>query len=195
MAVVAKPVLTEAEYLARERTADFRSEFLRGEMFAMSGAKYPHNRVKENAARNLGNQLEGGPCFVLSSHQRVKISPTGLYTYPDILIVCGSPEFEDSALDTLLNPRVIFEVLSELTEAYDRGAKFAHYRQLASLEEYVLISQDCPLVERYLRQPDGTWVLTAVSGLEATLPLASVGARLTLGVIYAGLEMSETPGH
>jgi Uma2 family endonuclease len=148
MAVVTKRLLTEAEYLARERAASIRSEFLRGEMFAMSGARYPHNRVKENAARNVGNQLQGGPCFVLSSDQRVKVSSTGLYTYPDILIVCGPPEFEDSVLDTLLNPRVIFEGLSESTEAYGRGAKFAHYRQLTSLEEYVLISQDRPLVER-----------------------------------------------
>jgi len=195
MSVAIKPLLTEAEYLARERAAEFRSEFLRGEVFAMAGAKYHHNRVKANTEYRLANQLEGGPCFVLSSDQRVKVPRTGLYTYPDIVVVCVQPQFEDSVHDTLLNPRVIFEVLSESTEAYDRGAKFGHYRQLASLEEYVLVSQDRPLVERYLRQSDGTWVLTAVSGLEGTLSLASVEARLALADLYAGVELTESPGH
>jgi Uma2 family endonuclease len=126
MAVVTTPLLTEAEYLAPERAAEFRSEFLRGEMFAMSGGKYPHNRIKSNTEYQLSRQLVGGPCFTLSSDQRVKIPRTGLYTYPDIVVVCGTPEFEDSVYDTLLNPRVISEVISDSTEAYVRGAKFAH---------------------------------------------------------------------
>src|SRR5687767_5708093 len=116
MSVAAKPLLTEAQYLARERAAEFRSEFLRGEVFAMAGAKYAHNRVKANTEHRLASQLEGGPCFVLSSDQRVKVLGTGLYTYPDIVVVCGQPEFEDSVKDTLVNPRMIVEVLSESTE-------------------------------------------------------------------------------
>lgn len=194
MSAVPTPVLTPEQYLARERAAEFKSEYLRGEVFAMAGASYVHTRVKENVARQAGNQLQGTPCFVLSSDQRVKVSSSGLYTYPDVLIVCGEPQFEDAHVDTLLNPRVIFEILSDSTEAYDRGAKFAHYRRLPSLAEYVLVAQDRPLVERYARQNDGTWLLTAASELAASLDLASAPVRLTLADVYAGVELPANPG-
>jgi Uma2 family endonuclease len=195
MATAEKTYLTEAQYLAHERAADFRSEYLRGEMFAMAGASHQHSRIKANAERQINNQLAGGPCYAVSSDQRVKVPATRLYTYPDIVVVCGRPEFEDDLRDTLLNPRVIFEILSETTEAYDRGAKFGHYRQLASMQEYVLVAQDRPLVERYLRQPNGDWVLTEFSGLAAIATLATIAVRLPLAEIYAGIELTETPGH
>ena len=142
MSAAQKTLLTPAEYLARERAAEFRSEFYRGEMFAMSGASWAHSVIKDNLAWETRNQLQGGPCRVVTSDLRVKVSATGLYTYPDLLIVCGEPEFEDEVFDTLLNPRVIVEILSDSTEKYDRGTKFTQYRQLSSLQEYVLVAQD-----------------------------------------------------
>ncbi len=125
MSVAQKTLLTPEEYLARERAADFRSEFFRGEMFAMVGTSWEQNLIKANLARHTGNQLENGPCHVVTSDLRVKISATGLYTYPDIVIVCDEPRLEDRLGDTLLNPHVIVEVLSKSTESYDRGRSSA----------------------------------------------------------------------
>ena len=155
-----KKLLTPQEYLARERLAEFRSEYYRGEVFAMAGASWEHTLIKDNLAAESRGQLKQGPCHVLTSDMRVKISGTGLYTYPDIAIVCDKPQFEDGEFDTLLNPRALVEVLSDSTEKYDRGAKFAHYRQIPSLQEYVLVSQDRVLMERDPRCADGSWVLT-----------------------------------
>jgi len=174
MTAVPRAKLTPAEYLAAERKAAFRSEYLNGEMFAMAGASYPHTRINDNLIIALGARLKGGPCFPLSRDMRVKVSRTGLYTYPDALVVCGQPEFEDGQRDTLLNPQVVIEVLSESTESYDRGAKFRHYQQVPSLREYVLIAQDEPVCERFVRQPDETWVLTTVTGLDRELAFGTV---------------------
>ena len=121
MTAVPRKKLTPAEYLAIERQAEFKSEFLNGEMFAMAGASLPHTRIKDNLARMLNNQLEGGPCFAATSDLRVKVSATGLYTYPDAVVICDEPEFEDADVDTLLNPRVIIEVLSPPTPVMTRG--------------------------------------------------------------------------
>jgi Uma2 family endonuclease len=193
MATAPTPLLSPEEYLARERRAEIRSEFYRGEMFAMSGASWEHNLVKDNLAGEVRNQLKGGPCRVTTSDQRVKVSATGLYTYPDIVIVCDEPQFEDNVFDTLLNPRVVVEVLSDSTERYDRGVKFAHYRQLPSVQEYVLVAQDRPLVERYVRQPDDTWVLTAFSDMKQTFAFGTVPAKVPLAEIYSGVEFPENP--
>ncbi len=183
--------ISPQEYLAQERRADFKSEYLRGEVFAMAGATYEHALIKDNLARKAGNQLENGPCRALTSDMRVKVNATGLYTYPDIAIVCDKPQFEDEAFDTLLNPRAVVGVLSDSTEKYDRGAKFGHYRQIPSLEEYVLVAQDRPLVERYVRRGDGSWVLTIFEGLSATFAFASIPARISLAEIYNGVEFPE----
>ena len=188
-----KPFLSPQEYLARERCADWRSEFYRGEMFAMAGASWEHTLIKDNLAREAGNRLKDGPCRVVTSDLRVKVSATGLYTYPDLVIVCGEPQFEDQVQDTLLNPRVIVEVLSDSTEKYDRGTKFGHYRQLASLQEYVLVAQDRALVERFVRQADDTWVLTAFSDLTGTFDFGSVAAAIPLAEICRGVQFPETP--
>lgn len=131
MSTASKRLLTPQEYLDLERKAEFKSEYLHGEMFAMAGASYEHTLIKDNLARKAGNQLEDGPCRVLTSDMRVKVDVTGLYTYPDIVIVCEEPQFEDKVFNTLLNPRALIEVLSDSTEKYDRGAKFGHYRQVA----------------------------------------------------------------
>ena len=193
MSTAQKVLLTPEEYLARERAADFRSEYFRGEMFAMSGASWEHNLIKENLAGETRNQLKGGPCLVVSSDQRVKISATGLYAYPDLVVVCDEPRLEDEFLDTLLNPRVIVEVLSDSTEKYDRGTKFAHYRQLPSVREYVMVSQDRLLVERFVRQPDDTWLLAEFSGLTATFEYGTIDARVPLSEIYRGVNLPVNP--
>ena len=184
MSTASKQHLTPAEYLKRERMAEFKSEYFYGEMFAMAGGSRWHGRIATNLVSRSDHLLRDTPCEVFGSDMRVKVTASRLYTYPDASIVCGEPQFEDQVVDTLLNPKVIFEVLSESTEAYDRGKKFDHYRQIPSLREYVLVSQTEPLVERYDRQPDGTWRLTVVRGLDAELPLESVPCRLSLAEIY-----------
>ena len=193
MSSVSKRLLSPKEYLAQERRAEFKSEYLRGEIFAMAGASYEHTLAKDNLAREAGNQLKGTPCRLLTSDMRVKVEATGVYTYADIAIVCDEPRFEDEVFDTLLNPRALVEVLSDSTEKYDRGAKFGHYRQIPSLQEYVLVAQDQPLVERYVRQPDGSWLLTVFEGLGQTFAFASVPSRIRLADIYGGIAFPEKP--
>ncbi|MCI0642593.1 MAG: Uma2 family endonuclease [Gemmataceae bacterium] len=187
-------LLSPKEYLEQERHADFRSEYLRGEVFAMAGATFAHSLIKDNVAAEARSQLKDGPCRVVTSDLRVRVEATGLYTYPDIVIVCDEPSFDDNVLDTLLNPRTLVEVLSESTEKYDRGAKFAHYRQIPSLAEYVLVAQDRPLVERYVRQKDNDWLLTEFKELSSTFEFASVPVRIHLAEIYRGVTFPETPG-
>jgi len=189
MSAVPKTLLTEKEYLAKERRAEFRSEYYRGEMFAMAGARYEHNRVKDNISRLLGNALEKTPCFPLTSDMRVHIPATTLYTYPDVVVVCGKPEFQDQQHDVLLNPHVIIEVLSESTEKYDRGAKFQQYQHLTSLREYILVAQDEARVERYVRQANNDWLLTNFVGLDASVTVQSVQATIPLSQVYEGVEL------
>lgn len=191
MSSVMKTFLTPQEYLARERKAEFKSEYYRGEMYAMAGARFEHTRIKDNTARHAGNQLDNGPCQVLTSDMRVKVDATGLYTYPDIIVVCDEPKFEDEMFDTLLNPRVLVEILSESTEKYDRGAKFGMYRQIQSLQEFVLIASDRPLVERFVRQPDNSWLLTEYRDLTQAFPFSTIPVRIALADIYRGVEFPE----
>jgi Uma2 family endonuclease len=194
MSTAPKRLLSPQEYLALERQAETRSEYYRGEIFAMAGASWEHTLIKDNLARKAGDQLEGGSCRVLTSDLRVKVDATGLYTYPSIVIVCDKPQFEDKVMDTLLNPRVVVEVLSDSTEKYDRGAKFAQYRQLPSVQEYVLVAQDRPLVERYVRQADDSWMLTAFSAMTETFAFGTIPVKVALADIYRGVEFPESTG-
>ena len=194
MSAAPQLLLNPQEYLARERAAAFRSEFYRGEMFAMAGASLEHCLIKDNVARETGYQLKGGPCRVVTSDMRVKVDATGLYTYPDVVIYCDEPQFEDGRLDTLLNPRALVEVLSDSTEKYDRGAKAAHYRRIPSLQEYVLIAQDRMLVERYVRQADGSWLLTEFSDTAGDFAFGSIQVRIPLAENYRGVTLPENPG-
>ena len=184
VSTVQKKRYTPQEYLALERAAEFKSEYLRGEIFAMAGASRAHSLIASNLIGEVRDQLRQTNCEVHGSDLRVKVSPTGLYTYPDVTIACGELQFDDQLRDTLLNPKVIFEVLSDSTEAYDRGKKFDHYRQIPSLAEYVLVSQIEPLIERYVRQADGSWRLTVFKGLEAMLELETVRCRIRLSDVY-----------
>jgi Uma2 family endonuclease len=190
MASAAREILSEQEYLALERAAATRSEFFSGQMFAMAGGKRSHNLIASNVIASLNTQLTDRPCQVYPSDMRVKVAATGLYTYPDVSVVCGEERFEDDEEDTLLNPTLIVEVLSKSTEAYDRGDKFAQYRLLESLREYVLISQDQARVERYSR-PEGEteWRLAEARDLQESVALNSIGCELPLAAVYHKVKL------
>jgi len=190
MSTLSKSFLTPEQYLEIERKADFKSEYYQGEMFAMAGAREAHNRLVWNLVANLGAQLRSGRCTGYPSDMRVLVSATGLYTYPDAIVVCGEPKFLDDRRDTLLNPTLIVEVLSPSTEAYDRGRKFKHYRSLESLQEYLLVSSDRVQAELYRRQPDGTWLLTAADSPADTLTLSSIDCRLLLSDLYENVDLT-----
>jgi Uma2 family endonuclease len=181
---------TPEEYLALERKAPYKSEYYRGEIFAMSGVSREHNQIAGNIYRSLGNQFEDRPCEAFIADLRVRVLPTGLYTYPDVAALCGEPRFEDEEVDTLLNPSLVVEVLSPSTEDYDRKKKFDHYRRIDSLREYVLVSQDRVRVERFTRQ-GRDWLLTIFERRDETLGLASVNAEIPLRAIYARVEVPD----
>lgn len=184
MSSEAKIHYTPEEYLALERQADYKSEYFAGEIFAMTGASRKHNLVAGNVLASLHAQLKGRPCEIYPSDMRVKVSPTGLYTYPDVVIICGDPAFDDDRKDTLLNPTVLVEVLSKSTASYDRGEKFEHYRKLNSLAEYLVIAQDKHHLEHYVRQPDNQWLLSETDDMQATIHLRSIECNLALLDIY-----------
>lgn len=193
MTAIPRRKMTVAEYLALEREAPFKSEFYAGEVFAMSGASPAHNRIKDNLIGVLAGALRGTACYTLSSDQRVRVDSSGLYTYPDILVMCGPGEYAAEDAYTLLNPKVIVEVLSDTTRGYDRGAKARQYKRIPSLQEYVLVEQDEPVIDRYVRQRNGSWEATTTEGLDAEFSFASVTARLLLADVYAGVTFPETP--
>ena len=191
MTAALKTKLTAREYLAIESRAELRSEFFNCEMFAMAGASPRHNFIRENLSVELGMRLKGGPCRALSADQRVLVDRTGLYTYPDLLIVCGPLELDPENSHTITNPTAIVEVLSPSTEKYDRGAKFRNYQQIPSLKEYVLVAQDEAVIDRYVRLPDGSWGLISFVGLEATLAFTTVPVQIPLVDIYAGISFDD----
>ncbi len=175
--------LTPEEYLTWERKQPFKNEYHKGQIIAMSGASRWHNRITVDTTVQLSNQLMESECEVFAGEMRVRTSPEVSYFYPDVIVVCGEPRFEDDTFDTLLNPIVVIEVLSPSTAAFDRGEKFEHYKQIASLEEYVLISQDRARVEHYCRQ--GTqWIHNTLQSLEDMLSLVSIECEVPLHAIY-----------
>jgi len=171
--------LTPAEYLAFERASEEKHEYADGEIFSMAGCSREHSLINANVQRELGNALIDRPCELHTSDMRVKIAARGRYVYPDASVVCGEPVFEDAEVDTLQNPRLIVEVLSDSTEAYDRGDKFEQYRSIPSVTDYLVISQKAVRVEHFQRQPDGRWLLT----------LAGPGERLVLDAIGVTIEV------
>ncbi len=180
-----KPYLTSEDYLAIERSAEGKSEYLDGEMFAMAGASEAHNLIVSNLIRSLGNRLAERPCRVYPGDLRVLVEATGLYTYPDVSVVCGEPRLvEDRHQDNLTNPQLLIEVLSPSTEAFDRGRKFEHYRAIPSLREYLLVAQEKSALELFLREGDGFWRFTAVQGIDSVLTLPTLGIELPLGEVY-----------
>jgi Uma2 family endonuclease len=184
MSTAPKRKMTEAQYLAIERAAQTKSDFYAGEMYAMAGAKRNHNLVVTNVVGSLYQQLQKRPCELYSNDMRVRVNPSGLFTYPDAVVVCGKIEFLDGQDDTLLNPTLIVEVLSDSTVSYDRGFKASCYRRLPSLREYLLIEQDRPQIERYVRTTKGKWMLDEASELTQTLQLEAIDCELSLAAVY-----------
>jgi Uma2 family endonuclease len=181
--------LSPAEYLAFERASEQKHEYANGEVFAMSGCTRAHSLLVGNIQRELGNALLDRACEVHTSDLRVKIPSTGRYVYPDASIVCGDPVFEDAEVDTLLNPNVVVDVLSDSSEAYDRGDKFAQYRSVPSIAEYVLVSQKDVRIEHFQRQSDGRWLLS-ILGPGAQLALESVGVVIEVDRVYIKVPLA-----
>jgi Uma2 family endonuclease len=179
---------TPEEYIAFERDAEEKHEYSAGEIIAMAGATRAHNLITGNLSQRLLNRLEGKPYETYANAMRVRATPTA-YVYPDVVVVCGEPQFEDDEFDTLLNPLVVFEVLSKSTEARDRGAKFADYRAIASVTDIVFVSQYRMRVEHYVKRAGGEWVLRDVTEPDATVRLDSLDCTLTLAEIYERVKL------
>ena len=184
MAAHPQPRLSPEDYLKIERAAEFRSEYYDGHMYAMSGGSYRHFRIISNINGEFHQAFKKTNCAAGSNDLRLRISPSGLYTYPDIVVVCGEPKFADDQKDTLLNPVLISEVLSPSTEAHDRGFKASQYRTIESLQEHALVSQTEPRVEIYRRHSGGDWLFSESTGLDATCRFASVDCTIALADIY-----------
>jgi Uma2 family endonuclease len=189
MSIQPKRHLTPEQYLEIERQAEYKSEYFNGEMFAFAGASREHNTIVINLILKLAPQLRKRNCEIYSNDMRVKVDATGLYTYPDVVIVCGKPQFEDDEQDILLNPIVIIEVLSPSTESYDRGTKFEHYRTIDTLSDYLLVAQDKIHVENYVRQSDRSWLFSEYKSAEDKFQIESVGCELAVEEIYEKVEM------
>jgi Uma2 family endonuclease len=179
-----KTYITPDEYLAIERAAENRNEYVNGEIFAMTGASRKHNLIVWNISGELKQQLKGKSCEAYPSDMRVKAPAARSYVYPDVVVVCGEPQFEDDYFDTLLNPTLVVEVLSKSTESYNRLAKSAYYRTIESLTEYLLVSQEEYRVEQYVKQSDSRWLLSDVRSLESVVELKSIGCSLALRDLY-----------
>jgi|TARA_B110000037_G_scaffold219848_1_gene285927 Uma2 family endonuclease len=187
MSVAEKRFVTDEEYLAWEREADFKSEYLRGEIYAMSGAGLNHNIIASNLNRAIGNRLEGRPRLVLGSDMRVQVDVADAYFYPDISGLCGEFEFHDDRQDTYKNPQFIIEILSDSTESYDKGKKFFNYQMLSSLKEYVLVSQKMVAVELYRKDGD-RWIYQLLRGDDECLELESVGCEVPIEEVYRNVK-------
>ena len=181
--LAAQTIYTPEEYLISERKATLKSEYINGEILAMSGASNAHNLITLDIGTELNIQLRERECLVYTNNMRVRTSPMGSYFYPDVVVVCGEPQFEDNVFDTLLNPILVIEVLSPSTEVYDKGEKFRCYQELTSLREYILVSQDRVRVEHY-RLLKTQWVQTEFRSPEDVLPLPSIGCEFSLRDIY-----------
>lgn len=188
-----KPRVTPEAYLAFEMTSEIRHEYFDGEIFAMAGGSLNHNRISRNIVRSLGNRLAGSPCEPFAGDMRVKVRENGKYTYPDIVIVCGKIELEKiDGVETLLNPIVIMEILSDATEAYDRGRKFQHYRMIPSLREYVLVSQSHCQVERFVRGDGDIWrILDPCANMDRAVRIESADCELKLADVYDRVAFEE----
>lgn len=182
--------VTPEEYLAAERLSETRSEYLDGGVYPMTGASVTHSRIVVNIATELKIQLRGGRCDVLVVDVKVRMPDSRKFFYPDVTVICEELQYHDDRRDIILNPDLVIEVLSPGTEAFDRGAKFRAYQAVESLKEYVLVSQERPLVEQYVRGGEGKWTYSAAEGLEGSLVLPSIGCTLNLGAVYDKVDFN-----
>src|SRR5437867_3981755 len=183
--------MTPEQYLEIERKAEYKSEYFGGEMFAMSGASREHNILSTTLSGLLFQQLGGRPCDLYANDMRVRVAQTGLYTYPDVIVVCGQPQFTDEIVDTLVNPTFLAEVLSPSTEAYDCGREFEHYRPVESLSEYLLVAQDRMHADLFTRLPDSRWLLMEASRAEDVLELRSIACRISMADLYGRVTLPQ----
>ncbi|MGH7439561.1 MAG: Uma2 family endonuclease [Polyangiaceae bacterium] len=186
--------MSPAEYVELERRSGQKHEYVAGRLYAMAGASRKHNLVCGNLIRALGERLRGRRCAVMPSDQQVFVEATKLATYPDVTVLCGPAKGHEDFPQSLVNPLILVEVLSASTEAYDRGAKFDHYRRIETLREYLLVSTDRIAVDHYLRDGDGTWRLTAYRGIGAQLLLPSVDSAVSLSEIYENIDLVAPEG-
>jgi Uma2 family endonuclease len=183
---LALSVFTPEEYLSLERYSEIRHEYLDGLVYAMAGESPEHSTICFNLAVSVGTQLKDTPCRGFSPNMKVRAGKSGLYAYPDLMIICGEPIFHDEQRDVITNPTTIFEVLWRSTEAYDRGAKSLRYRtEIETLQDYVLVSQDRPRIEHFSRQPDDTWPCSEITGLTEVLSLPSIDCKIALADVYS----------
>ena len=189
MSALKETYITPEQYLEIERQAEFKSEYFAGRMFAMAGGSTKHSLISGNVYALIWAQLRKKPCFTFNSDMKVCVDETGLYTYPDISVVCGEVKYTDGHRDMIENPVVIIEVLSPTTEGYDRGAKFGHYQEISSLAEYLLVSQEAMRIEHYVRQDDHQWLLSNHFGPDAVVKIASIDCDLPLAEVYERVEV------
>lgn len=182
--------VTPDEYLAAERLSEYRSEYLDGGVYPMTGGSVSHILIAGNVTTEFIVQLRARPCRVLAIDLKVRMPDSRKFFYPDVTVVCGDLEFHDNRRDIILNPTLIVEVLSPSTEAFDRGAKFESYQAIESLKEYVLVAQDKPRVEQFVRRGDGKWSYAAVEGLESSLALPSIECTLNLSAVYDKVDFN-----
>lgn len=190
MSTAPKPRFSPEEYLEIERKAEFRSEYVDGEMFALSGASFAHTVITGNVVTGLRSRLRGKGCTVHPVDLRVRATPTGLFCYPDVVVVCGEPRFVDGEKDTLTNPVLLVEVLSPSTADWDRGGKFVRYRRLASLREVLFVAQDAVHVEQFTRQDQGLWLLAEHEESGSVLKLNSLGIELPVAEVYEDVPLT-----
>ncbi|MCI5123178.1 MAG: Uma2 family endonuclease [Candidatus Electrothrix sp. AR5] len=183
--------ISPEEYLIGERAGDIRHEYFAGEVFAMAGASREHNQISTNIVRLLGNQLLEKPCSVFASDMKVKVQKKKKYSCPDIVVVCEKEAYEDEHNDVLLNSVVLIEILSDSTEAYDRGDKFSHYQDIPSFTEHILVSQYAFKMERFTQQPNNSWVYTIYQGEEDILPVETIDCELPLAEVYRKVRFAE----
>jgi Uma2 family endonuclease len=191
MAAQPTTLLTPAEYLELERRAEYKSEYFQGEVIAMAGASRRHALIVTNLVRELSRQLKGKQCEVFSNDLRLRVTPAGLYTYPDVLVACSDIQFADDQKDTILNPVLLIEVLSDSTRDYDRGRKFEYYRMLPSLIEYLTVAQDKPHVEHWTRQQEDRGLLVEYNQLSQTIPLGSIACVVAMTESYDKIKWEE----
>ena len=191
MATQPKQPLTPEEYLVRERLAPTKSEYYRGEVFAMAGASERHNLIVTNLVASLVTSLRGRNYRVYSSDMRVLVCDTGLYTYPDVVVVCGKPALADTEGDVLTNPVLLVEVLSESTKDYDRGGKFHQYMRIPSLQEYLTVSQTEMMIDASIRQADNSWLIRELVPANGKVSIQCLGIELDFAEVYDQVEFGE----
>ena len=179
-----QPFITQEAYLEAESMATEKHEYFNGEIFAMSGASRFHNRIFRNIYTEVGSYLKGKKCTPYGNGLRVSITENTLYTYPDLTIVCGKEEYLDDTFDTLLNPKVIIEILSATTREYDRGSKFKLYRDIPSLQEYIMVDSETMLVERFAKNTEGNWTLFESKNPSDSLLISSIDFKILLQEVY-----------